>query len=157
MAKSSSDIIPVSVNRKALFNYHIIETFEAGLSLLGPEVKSLRLRQASLDGSFAIIEKNEVLLHNLHITPYAFNHVQELNPLRTRKLLLKRNEIKRLTGQTSIKGHALVPLEIYFRNGWAKIKLALAKGKKFYDKRENIRKKDMARELKRDFKVKYKE
>jgi SsrA-binding protein len=149
-------IEPVATNRKARHDYSIIETFEAGLALEGPEVKSLRLKQATLTSAFARAEKDGLYLYGLHIAPYAFNTVKELDPLRTRKLLLRRQEIKRLSGSLSTKGTALVALEIYFKNGWAKVLLGLAKGKKTADKHESIKKRDIDREMRREFKEKFK-
>ena len=156
MSEKRKEIEQVASNRKAMHNYEILETIEAGINLEGPEVKSLRLKQASMDGSFAVATKEEVFVHNLHISPYSFNKTSVINPLRTRKLLLKKREIKKLNSQTTIKGNTLIPLEIYFKHGWAKIKLALAKGKNTIDKRDTLRKKDVSRELSRDFKNKYK-
>jgi SsrA-binding protein len=150
------DKITVASNRKARFHYEILEVYEAGLSLKGPEVKSLRASKATLEGSFARVEGPEVHLHNLYIAPYAQNTSEEISPTRTRKLLLRRKEIDKLRGSQETKGLTLVPLEIYFKNGWAKISLALAKGKRGPDKRESLRKKDAAREMERSFKGKFK-
>lgn len=152
----NAETIPVATNRRARHNFHIIETVEAGLSLSGPEVKSLRLKQASLDQSFARVEKGEVFLYGLHIAPYAFNTTAPVDALRTRKLLLKTKEIRRLIGQSAVKGIALIPLEIYFKRGWAKVLLALARGKQGPDKREDIKKRETEREIRRDFTEKYK-
>ena len=155
MKKQKSADGTVATNRKALYEYHIIETFEAGLVLKGAEVKSLREKNTSLDAAFARAENGEIYLHNLHINPYIYSTVDTPNPLRTRKLLLKKTEIKRLTGKTQIRGYALIPLEIYFKDGWAKVKLALAQGKKAPDKREAIKKRETDREARREFKDKY--
>ncbi len=146
----------VATNRKARFDYHISDTYEAGLALEGPEVKSLRLKQATLTSAFARAEKDGLYLYGLHIAPYAYNTVKEIDPLRTRKLLLRRQEIKRLSGALSVKGMALVALEVYFKNGWAKVLLGLAKGKKAPDKHESIKKRDIDREMRRDYKDKFK-
>ena len=146
----------VATNRRARHDYLITETYEAGLALEGPEVKSLRLKQATLTSAFARAEKDGLYLYGLHITPYAFNTQKEIDPVRTRKLLLKRQEIKRLTGALTIKGLTLVALELYFKNGWAKVLLGLAKGKKASDKHESIKKRDIDREMRREFKDKYK-
>jgi len=151
---NKGDII-VATNRKALHDFHIEQTYEAGLSLEGPEVKSLRLKQARIEGSFARIENGEALLYNMHIAPYAYNHVSQLDPMRTRKLLLKTAELRRLENNFKIKGCVLVPLEIYFRRGWAKIKLAVASGKKAPDKRESIKRRESNREIERNFKGKF--
>ncbi|MDD4004351.1 MAG: SsrA-binding protein SmpB [Elusimicrobiaceae bacterium] len=139
----------VATNRKALFNYAVLETYEAGICLTGPEVKSVRLGNVTIEGSFARVDGDEVFLHNLSIRPYEFNHVQVLPPDRIRKLLLGRKEIDRLIGKTRIKGHTLVPLEIYFKNGWAKLKLALAQGKQHKDKRDSIKKREVERDMER--------
>jgi SsrA-binding protein len=151
--KAGGDI-SVATNRKALHDYHVQETYEAGLVLDGPEVKSLRLRQARLEGSFVRIENDEAFLYNMHISPYSYTHHYSGDPLRTRKLLLKPSEIRRLETDSRIKGNALIPLEIYFRRGWAKIKLAVARGKKAPDKRESIKRRDLNRELERNSRFK---
>mgnify|MGYP001582703933 CR=1 FL=1 len=134
-------------NKKAVFDYFIEEVYEAGLVLLGPEVKSLRDGRGNLTDSYARVRNGELYLFNLHISPYPFAHNLELDPTRTRKLLMKRREIKRLIGKTEIRGYSLVPLKVYFSQGWAKVELALAKGKRKIDKRRAIREKDMKREM----------
>ncbi|MDA8131351.1 MAG: SsrA-binding protein SmpB [Elusimicrobia bacterium] len=149
-------IEPIATNRKARHDYLITDTIEAGLALEGPEVKSLRLKQATLVSSFARAERDGLYLYGLHIAPYAFNTLKELDPLRTRKLLLKRQEIKRLTSALETKGMALVALELYFKRGWAKVLLGLAKGKKTADKHESIKKRDIDREMRREFREKFK-
>jgi len=142
----------VTENRKARHEYHIIETFEAGLALTGTEVKSLRAGRANLQDSFARVENAELLLYNMHISPYdqgnQFNH----EPKRTRKLLMHKVEILRLLGKTREKGLALIPLKIYFKNGIAKVELALARGKKLYDRRDDIAARDARREMDRAIK-----
>lgn len=137
----------VCQNRKASFDYHIDETIEAGLVLLGPEVKSLREGRASLVDSYARIRKGEAFLYSMHITPYPFSHHMELDPVRTRKLLLNKREIKRLIGKTEEKGYSLVPTKVYFKEGKAKVELALAKGKRKYDKRRALKEKELKREI----------
>lgn len=139
----------VATNRKALFNYAVLETYEAGMSLTGSEVKSLRLGNVTIEGSFARVNGEEVFVHNLTIQPYEFSTIDRPAPDRIRKLLLGRREINKLIGQTRIKGHTLVPLEIYFKNGWAKMKLALAEGKQHKDKRATIKKREVARDMQR--------
>lgn len=156
MKKKEPEIETVATNRKARHDYEILETFEAGLVLEGPEVKSLRLKQAQIAQSFARVEQDGLYLYGMHIPPYAFNTVKELDPIRTRKLLLNKKEIKKLTDSTATKGTAIVPLEVYFKNGWAKVVLALAKGKKAPDKHEATKKREIDRELRRDFKEKFK-
>lgn len=136
-------------NRKARHNYHILETYEAGMVLKGTEVKSLRAGRANLKDSYARVQDGELWLENMHISPYEqgnrFNH----DPTRARKLLMHKGEIMRLWGKTREKGLALVPLRVYFKNGRAKVELALAKGKKLHDKREEIAKRDAEREIAR--------
>ena len=143
----------VTVNKKARFNYFIEDEYEAGLVLVGTEVKSLRLGRVNLKDSYARINKGEVFIHQMHIGPYPFANYSNHDPLRPRKLLLHKYEIKRLIGKVNEKGLALVPLKIYFQKGKAKMTLALAKGKQKYDKRETIRRRDEKRELQRDQKT----
>jgi len=147
--KNSGDV-SVATNRKALHDFHIQETYEAGLVLDGPEVKSLRGRQARLEGSFVRVENGEAFIYNMHISPYSYTHHYAGDPLRTRKLLLKPAELRRLETDSRIKGCAIVPLELYFRRGWAKLKIAVARGKKSPDKRDAIKRRDLNRELGRN-------
>jgi SsrA-binding protein len=137
----------VCQNRKARHDYFIDEIYEAGLVLIGPEVKSLREGRASLRDSYARVKDGELFLHNVHITPYPFAHHLNLDPMRTRKLLMQRREIKRLIGKTEEKGYSLIPLSIYLLRGIIKVELALAKGKRKYDKRYALKEKEMKREL----------
>ena len=139
----------VTQNRKAHHDYFIIEIYEAGISLTGPEVKSLRNGRANLTDSYGRIEKEEAFLFNAHISAYDPAYEKEYEPTRTRKLLLHKREIKKLLGRVREKGLTLVPLEIYFKNGKAKVALALVKGKKTYDKRDALRKRDIERETRR--------
>ena len=139
----------IVTNRQALRDYFILETFEAGIELKGSEIKSIRKRLANLKESFARIEKGEIFLHNLHISPYEFARRDEIDPKRTRKLLLRKNQIQYLLGKTSEKGLTLIPLRVYLKKGLAKVELALAKGKKFYDKREALKAKEAKREVDR--------
>jgi SsrA-binding protein len=136
-------------NRKARHDYHIEAVYEAGIALTGTEIKSVRAGRVQLKDSFARVENGQVMLHNMHISPYdqgnRFNH----EPERTRKLLLHRLEILKLVGLTREKGYSLVPLSLYLKGGWAKVELGLAKGKKNYDKREDLKKKDAMREVER--------
>ena len=148
--------ILVATNRKARHHYEILEVFEAGLVLKGPEVKSLRAGKLALEGCFARVDGGEMFLHNLHISPYPQNTGEQLEPDRTRKLLMHAKEIRRLGGNRDLKGLTLVPLEIYFKDGWAKVALALAKGKRGPDKRDSLKKKQASRELERSFKGKFK-
>lgn len=139
-------------NRKARFEYEILDTFEAGLVLQGTEVKSLRQGKANLQDAFARFDRGELWLYNLHISPYEpgnrFNH----DPLRPRKLLLHRRELRKLVGQVEQKGLTLVPLDLHFRRGIAKVTLALARGKKLYDKRGDVKKREAERDMARDWK-----
>ncbi|NPA38849.1 MAG: SsrA-binding protein SmpB [Thermodesulfobacteria bacterium] len=146
----------VCTNKKAYHLYHIEETYEAGIQLLGCEVKSLRMGRANLKDSFARIVDGEVYLYNFHISPYPHSReAQNIDPTRTRKLLLKKSEIKRLAGKVQQKGYTLIPLKVYFNDrGWAKVELALAKGKKIYDRREDIKRRDIEREMGRKYKIK---
>jgi len=144
----------ISQNRKARHDYEILETLEAGVVLTGPEVKSLRLGRANLKDGYARPQQGEILLHEVHISPYENSPLNEQDPTRTRKLLLHRQEIKKLTGKIVEKGLTLVPLKLYFRKGKVKVELALAKGKKLYDKRESIRKRDIEREAERQIRQK---
>jgi len=139
----------VCQNKKATFEYFIEEVYEAGMMLLGPEVKSLREGRANLVDSYAKIKKREVFLYNMHISPYPYAHHMNIEPTRTRKLLLNRQEIKRLKGKTEERGYSLVPLKVFFSGGWAKVELALVKGKRKADKRQALREKEMKREMDR--------
>jgi SsrA-binding protein len=145
----------VCQNRKARHDYFIDEIYEAGIVLSGPEVKSLRESRASLKDTYARIKNGELFLYNMHITPYPFAHNLNLDPIRTRKLLMQKREIKRLIGKTEEKGYSLIPLSIYLLRGIMKVELALAKGKRKYDKRHVLREREMKRELdqlkKKDF------
>ena len=143
----------IAHNRKARHNYEILETYEAGMALAGTEVKSLRDGRANFKDSYAAVRNEEVWLYGMHISPYSHGNINNHNPERDRKLLLHRNEIRRLIGKTQETGLTLVPLQLYFKNGKVKVELALAKGKKQYDKREAIAKKEAARETKRYFKA----
>jgi len=141
-------------NRKARHEYHILDTWEAGLVLQGTEVKALRAGRANLQDSFARLFNGELWLHNLHISPYEeagthFNH----DPLRTRKLLLRRQQLRKLVGQVEQKGLTLVPLDLYFSRGIAKVTIALVKGKKLHDKRQDLREKAVERDMERAYKV----
>ena len=139
----------VCQNRKARHDYFILDEYEAGMVLLGTEVKSLRLGRANVKDAYARIRGGEVFLHNMHIGAYPFAAYGNHDPLRPRKLLLHKDEIKRLTGKLEEKGQTLIPLQVYFREGKAKVTLALGKGKRKYDKREAIRKREEKRELDR--------
>ncbi|HUU50639.1 MAG TPA: SsrA-binding protein SmpB [Nitrospinota bacterium] len=139
-------------NKKASHDYHLSETYEAGIVLKGTEVKSLREGKVNLKESYASIEGGEVYLYNCHISPYSHGSDANHNPLRTKKLLFHKKEIKKLTGKIKEKGLTLIPLKLYFLNGIAKIEMALAKGKKLYDKREDMKMKDAKKDIERAFK-----
>ncbi|MBO8165473.1 MAG: SsrA-binding protein SmpB [Brevibacillus sp.] len=149
MSNGKAGTKTVAQNRKARHDYHIEDVYEAGIALTGTEIKSVRAGRIQLKDSFARVENGEVLLHNVHISPYEQGNRYNHEPERTRKLLLHRNEILKLHGLTREKGYALVPLSVYLKGGWAKVELALAKGKKIYDKREDMKKRDAQREVER--------
>ena len=144
-----TDHSPSIHNRKASFNYHILESQEAGLVLAGTEVKSLRAGKGNLQESFARIEKDEVWLYHMHISPYDHGNIHNPDPVRKRKLLLHRKEIGKLSAKIKERGLTLVPLKLYFTRGKAKIQLALAKGKTHGDKRDSLRKKEADRDIER--------
>jgi SsrA-binding protein len=136
----------IAENRKAFHDFHLMETFEAGLVLLGTEVKAIREGRVNLRDSFARVEDGEVYLYNVHISPYSHRGYADHEPLRRRKLLLHRDEIRKLIGKTVEKGMTLVPVRLYFKNGRVKVAVSLAKGKKDYDKRETIKRREADRE-----------
>lgn len=154
MPKGKGKII--AQNKKAFHDYAIEERFEAGIVLKGTEIKSIRAGRVNLKDSFARIEKGEVFLYNMHISPYEQGNRYNHDPLRTRKLLLHKSEINKLIGKTKESGYSLIPLKIYIKNGFAKVELALAKGKKKYDKREDLKKKAAQREIERAFRERQK-
>jgi len=136
----------IAENRKAFHDFHILETFEAGIVLLGTEVKSIREGRVNLRDSFARVEDGEVFLYNVNISPYSHRGYADHEPLRRRKLLLNRDEIRKLIGKTVEKGMTLVPTRLYYKNGRVKVAVGLAKGKKDYDKRETIKRREADRE-----------
>jgi len=136
----------IAENRKAFHDYHLIETFEAGIVLLGTEVKSIREGRVNLRDSYARVEDGEVFLYNVNISPYSHRGYADHEPLRRRKLLLHRDEIRKLIGKTVEKGMTLVPVRLYYKNGRVKVAVSLAKGKKEYDKRETIKRREADRE-----------
>ena len=148
MSEKKSDTT-VATNRKAYHDYFVEETFEAGIALQGTEVKSLRQGLANLSDSYALIRNNEIFLFNANISPYPFGNIMNHDPLRTRKLLMHAEEIRKLTGKITQKGFTLIPLKIYFLRGRAKVLIGLAKGKKAFDKRETIKAKESKREVER--------
>ncbi len=144
----------IANNKKAYFDYFIEEKYEAGIALHGTEVKSLRMGKCSVKESFLRIEKGEVFIYGMHISPYEKGNIFNKDPLRVRKLLLHKYEINKIAGKLAVKGFTLVPLQVYFKGSIVKVEIGLARGKKLYDKREDIAKKDMRREAEKDFKVK---
>ncbi len=149
MEKQNSERVSIS-NRRARFEYEILDSFEAGIVLTGSEVKSLRAGKANLQDSYALVKNGEVWLLNMHISPYEqanqFNH----DPVRTRKLLLHKSEIVKLYSKANEKGLSLIPLKLYFKKGMAKVELGVGKGKKLHDKRDSIKARDVERELRRN-------
>ena len=143
----------IANNKKVYHEYFLEEIYEAGIALHGTEVKSLRMGKCSIKESFIHIENGEVILYGMHISPYEKGNIFNKDPLRPKKLLLHKKEIQKLLGKTTQKGYTLVPVEVYLSKGLVKVQIALAKGKKLYDKRQDIAKKDMKREAQRDFKV----
>ncbi len=143
----------VAQNRKAFHDYSIEETIEAGIILTGTEVKSLREGKANLKDSYVIIKDMEVLLLNCHISPYTHGNIMNHDPLRTRKLLLHKKEIARIQGKALQKGYSLIPLKIYFKGSLAKVEIGLARGKKMFEKRESIKKREADREIERAMKT----
>jgi SsrA-binding protein len=150
--KTSEKEKNITVNRKARHEYSILQTFEAGIALVGTEVKALRQGKANLVDSYGKLKDGEVWLVNAHISHYTQGNINNHEPRRERKLLLNKSEIRKLIGKTKEKGLTLIPLRLYFKNGKAKVELALAKGKKVYDKRKDIAKKDFQREQERRIK-----
>ncbi|HWO75601.1 MAG TPA: SsrA-binding protein SmpB [Bacillus sp. (in: firmicutes)] len=142
----------IAQNKKAYHDYFIEETYEVGIVLQGTEIKSIRAGRVNLKDSFARIQNGEVFLYNMHISPYEQGNRYNHDPLRTRKLLLHKKEISKLIGETKEKGYSLVPVKLYIKNGYAKILLGLAKGKKNYDKREDLKRKEAKRDIERAFK-----
>lgn len=148
----SDQIKTVVTNRKARYEYHIEDTYECGIKLQGTEVKSVRLGRVNLKDSFALVENGEVFIYNMHISPYEFGNRVNHEPERKRKLLMHKNEINRLFGKIREQGYTLIPLRLYFHRRWLKVELALAKGKKLYDKREAVAKRTANRQIERALK-----
>ena len=152
MAKETQKLI--ANNKKAYHDYFIDETFEAGIVLHGTEVKSMRMGKCSVKESFIRIENGEVFVYGMHVSPYEKGNIFNKDPLRVKKLLMHKYEINKLLGKIKEKGYTLVPLQVYFKDGRAKVEIGLARGKKLYDKRDAIAKKDQRREAEKEFKVK---
>ena len=151
MGKESIKLI--ANNKKAFHDYFIEDKYEAGISLAGTEVKSLRMGKCSVKEAFIRIEKGEVIIYGMHISPYEKGNIFNKDPLRPRKLLLHKHEINKIAGKMADKGYTVVPIQVYFKGSLVKVEIALARGKKLYDKRQDIAKKDQRRESEREFKV----
>lgn len=143
----------IANNKKAYHDFFVDDTYETGISLAGTEVKSLRMGKCSIKEAFVRIENGEVIIYGMHISPYEKGNIFNKDPLRVRKLLLHKSQIQKLIGNSAEKGYTIVPLQVYFSNGRAKIEIGLAKGKKLYDKRQDIAKKDQKREAEKELKV----
>lgn len=144
----------IANNKKAYHDYFIDETYEAGVALHGTEVKSMRMGKCSIKESFIRIENGEVFVYGMHVSPYEKGNIFNKDPLRVKKLLMHKYEINKLAGKIAEKGYTLVPLQVYFKDGKVKVEVGLARGKKLYDKRQDIAKKDQRREAEREFKLK---
>ncbi len=154
MAKAKEIQKLIANNKKAFHDYFIDETYEAGVALHGTEVKSMRMGKCSIKESFIRIENGEVFVYGMHVSPYEKGNIFNKDPLRVKKLLMHKYEINKLAGKIAEKGYTLVPLQVYFKYGKVKVEIGLARGKKLYDKRQDIAKKDQRRETEREFKVK---
>ncbi len=153
MAKEASNSKLIANNKKAHHDYFLEETYEAGIELFGTEVKSLRQGHCSIKEAFIHIENGEVIIYGMHVSPYEKGNIFNKDPLRPKKLLMHKKEIMRLLGKIKEKGYTLVPVKVYFKGSLVKVEIALARGKKLYDKRQDIAKKDARREAERDFKI----
>ena len=150
---SKESIKLIANNKKAYHDYFIDDKWEAGIELFGTEVKSIRMGKCSIKEAFVKIDKGEVYVYGMHISPYEKGNIFNKDPLRVRKLLLHKSEINKLAGQIKMKGYTLMPLKVYFKGSLVKVEIGLARGKKLYDKRQDIAKKDAKREAERDFKI----
>ena len=153
MAKGKESQKLIANNKKAYHDFFIDETYECGIALHGTEVKSMRMGKCSIKEAFVRIEDGEVFVYGMHVSPYEKGNIFNKDPLRVKKLLLHKNEINKLLGKIKEKGYTLVPLQVYFKDGKVKVEIGLARGKKLYDKREAIAKKDQRREAEKEFKV----
>ena len=151
MAKEAQKL--VANNKKVWHDYYVEEQYEAGLVLHGTEVKSLRMGKCSIKEAFVQIDKGEIFVYGMHISPYEKGNIFNKEPLRTRKLLMHRAQIRKLAGQCREKGYTIMPLQVYFKDGRAKLEIGLCRGKKLYDKRQDIARRDQRRETEREFKV----
>ena len=152
MAKKETQKL-IANNKKAYHDFFIDENYEAGIALHGTEVKSMRMGKCSIKEAFIRIENGEVFVYGMHVSPYEKGNIFNKDPLRVKKLLMHKYEIRKLTGKVAEKGYTLVPLQVYFKEGKVKVEIGLARGKKLYDKRQDIAKKDQQREASRDFKI----
>ncbi len=148
--KKKENIETITTNRRAKFDYEIFETYTAGLVLLGPEIKSIRLRQVNINSSFIKIENDEAFIYGMQISPYQFNTIKLIDEFRKRKLLLHKSEIRKLKSYTERKGFTIIPLELFLKNGWAKLKIAVARGRKKFNKKEYLKEKDIERQTRRE-------
>lgn len=148
--KKNDKVELIATNRRAKFDYEIFDTYIAGIELKGPEIKSIRERHVNINSAFVKIENGEAFVYGMQISPYQFNTSISLDPFRVRKLLLNKNEIRRISLQIEKKGYTVVVLELFLKNGWAKLKIAVAKGRKKYNKKEYLRQKAIERETKRE-------
>lgn len=154
MGKENGSFKLLANNKKAYYDYFIEEKWEAGIALSGTEVKSVRMGKVSVKESYVKIDRGEIFIQNMHISPYEKGNIFNKDPIRTRKLLLHKQEIRKLTGKISEDGYTIVPLQVYIKDGLVKVEIGLARGKKNYDKRDSIAKKDQRRETAREFKIK---
>ena len=152
MAKKETQKL-IANNKKAYHDFFIDENYEAGIALHGTEVKSMRMGKCSIKEAFIRIENGEVFVYGMHVSPYEKGNIFNKDPLRVKKLLMHKYEIRKLTGKVAGKGYTLVPLQVYFKEGKVKVEIGLARGKKLYDKRQDIAKKDQRREMEKEFKV----
>ena len=153
MAVDKKGTKQIAANKKAWHDYFVEEKYEAGIELAGTEVKSIRLGQINLKDSYCSFKDGEIFVRGMHISPYEKGNIFNKDPLRPKKLLMHKSEIRKLVGKIAEQGYTLVPVEVYFKGSLVKVQIALAKGKKLYDKRQDIAKKDMRREAERDFKI----
>ena len=153
MSKDKASVKLIANNKKAFHDYFIEDKYEAGIALFGTEIKSLRMGKCSVKESYIRIENGEAFIFGMHISPYEKGNIFNKDPLRTRKLLLHKQEIRKLNGKLTAQGYTVVPLQVYLKGSLVKVEIGLAKGKKLYDKRQDIAKKDARREAERDFKV----
>ncbi len=142
--------IVITTNRRAYFDYEVIDVYIAGIELKGPEIKSIRNRAVNINSSFIKLKNGEAFIYGMQISPYQYNTSITLDPFRVRKLLLKKNEIRRIVSQTEKKGLTIIPLELFLKNGWAKLKIAIAKGRKKYNKKELLKQRDIERQTKKE-------